>query len=218
MTKIVSCCSTKDKTYTPPAGVKIDKCKSCSTLVWLPREADAAKVSGREVWCKECVETKATPQDDILGKSVHNANKAIDVNAEPTTLDERIESQYKELHETLLKDIDDKLGLLASVAINNLAPNKDAEHLMLAGVIKIFIEERLMKMKEEMGPSSTLGDVLNRFEGQDKIAMLTFVVGVYHAAKNSSVKSKFPSWNRRDNGQDEDYEKNKDKNWNWDLN
>jgi hypothetical protein len=218
MTKIVSCCSTKDKTYTPPAGVKIDKCKSCSTLVWLPREADAAKVSGREVWCKECVETKATPQDDILGKSVHNVNKVVDVNAEPTTLDERIESQYKELHETLLKDIDDKLGLLASVAINNLAPNKDAEHLMLAGVIKIFIEERLMKMKEEMGPSSTLGDVLNRFEGQDKIAMLTFVVGVYHAAKNASVKSKFPSWSRRDNGQDEDYEKNKDKNWNWDLN
>jgi hypothetical protein len=218
MKKIVSCCSTKDKTYTPPAGVKIDKCKSCNTLIWLPREADAAKTSGREPWCKECVESKATPEDDILGKSIHNENKEDNFNDVFTTLDERIVKQHKEVLATTLANLDDKLGMLSSVAINNLAPSKDAEHLMLCSVLKLFLEERLIKMRESMGPNSTLADVFNRFDANDKLSILTFLIGTYHATRIFQNSNKFPSWNRKDNGQDEEYEKTRDKSWEWEEN
>ena len=213
--KIVSCTATKCKEFSPPSGAKVDSCKKCKTLVWLTREAEAAKGTGREVWCKECVETKATPEDDILGKSIHNENKNKDENQKFSTLDERIISHQKEIHETFFKNIDDKLGLLSAIAINNLAPNKDSEHLLLCCVIRTYIEQRLFAMKDEMGPSATLTDVFNRFDGPEKISILTFIIGTYHAARKSNTKDIYPSWNKRDNGQDNEFEAERDKNWNW---
>lgn len=218
--KIVSCTSTKNNKYTPPSGVKIDKCVKCNTLVWSTREAAAAKKTaanpdGREIWCSECVEAKATPEDDILGNSIHNQNKSAPDKEVFTTLDDRINKQQKEIQELYLNKIDDQLGLVCSVAINNLAPNKDDEHLLLCCIVRTFVEQRLTAMREQMGPNATLVDVFNRFEHAERVSILTFIIGTFHAIRRSKVKDKFPSWNRKDNGQDEDYEASKDKNWKW---
>jgi hypothetical protein len=206
--KIVLCQATKNKDYLPPKGSKIDKCNKCKTLVWLPREAELAK-SEREVWCSSCVDAHATDQDNVLGRNSENSFKTSDY----SDLEDRIIQQQKELNSCFEEDIESKLGIIAAVAINNLAPNKDSEQLMLAVVIKTFIEQRLFSIKEKMNGS--LIDVLNRFTPNEKVSILTFILGTNHAARYRTNINNFPSWNKADNGQVEAIEEINNQ-WEWD--
>jgi hypothetical protein len=186
--KIIGCIATKNRDFKPRGNSKVKKCTCCKTLVWLSAEEENfANTQGREVWCSDCVSTKAAPDDDIIGQKT----KAYVAESFPES---ETSKKEKTANADILAQADNHIPGICTAAMQHLNPMADDSQMMLCQIYRSFVESRLNAMVE--GRNMSLGEVLQEKYSQQEAAIIsTFLTGMQQVGvKRAEPRVKRPSW------------------------
>lgn len=188
MAKIIGCIATKNKDFKPRGNSKVTPCKSCKTLVWVSPDEEKFRINqGREVWCSECVSSKATAEDDVVGQKT----KQFVAESIPET---ETTKKEKAANADILATAENHLPGICAAAMQYLNPMGDDSQMLLCQIFRSFVENRLSSLIE--GRNMSLIEALQeKYSPQEAAIISTFLTGMQQVGlKRIEPRVKRPSW------------------------